>query len=204
MKLGIPARRFAIGGVLALILTFGVYTVVAFGASDSAPETVSAVAASGDATPKQAISTLVAEKPCELNAVPDLAGLDPRSAEVAKTSPFSQVAKPSARVSRAEVVASAKLRSSGSAAEVAQASTKVASVPFELAARWFETDNPIIADNRCVWVVEVQAPFQQVRSIDNRFIPPHSIYSVMVDQASGEGIGLLAGGAVINGAKIRN
>lgn len=56
-----------------------------------------------------------------------------------------------------------------------------------------DTNNPLVAPDRCMWLVTVDGPFQSVSSLTGAKEPAATSYTVLIDSASGDVLDLLAG-----------
>lgn len=55
-----------------------------------------------------------------------------------------------------------------------------------------DTNNPLVAPDRCIWLVTVDGPFQSVSSLTGAKEPVATSYTVLIDSASGDVLDLLA------------
>lgn len=73
--------------------------------------------------------------------------------------------------------------------------------PFERADKWLggaSAEESIVARDRCVWVVTVEAEFQ-ARSAPRGKVPPRfDVYTTMFDALSGQYLGVSAGSDAAN------
>lgn len=180
----------------AIALLIGVALVWSLGSEDAGAATASANPPAQDSI---TVESPVADLPCSHSAIPDLRGADARWVDQAKVNAFSQrLDRDKTPVSRAQAVADTREMSTGNAAEVQSAFAAAVQVPYRTGGKWFGDSNALIAPERCVWVVTVEAPYQVPRAPRGVDRPILTQYSVIFDAASGEGIGMMAGNNIPN------
>lgn len=148
----------------------------------------------GDASPGVAdapATPQVPDRPCVRDALPTLPpGLDARLVNAARQNPASLQRPESEQLSRQAAVEKAKAMSMDGSASAAAA----VEVPFSVGGSWLgDAGNPLVANDRCTWVVTVVAPFQQ-RSVPPGVTPrTFDRFTVLFDLASGQYLGVGAG-----------
>lgn len=201
---GIDLRR---GLATLILLTAGVATYSMVGsAGDASPYTSNddgSAAIAGPLPDRHAVATTS----CEIGAVPDRRDDDPRVQELFEVNEVSQAGREGSRaMSGAEAIALAKTVSSGPQGQVRNAPAFAVQVQYQTAEKWLSEEpgsNRLIAPERCIWVVEVAAPFK-IRSgpIGADLDKPLGIYTVLLDSLSGEYIGVVAGTPIVDRAEL--
>jgi hypothetical protein len=191
------SRKSLIAAVTgAAVITTAVLAVNLAMSSGGAPNVESApghTQASAAAPLKQAtVVSPVQDRACRLGAVPDLAGLDARVVDAAAVTGFAQPLRAgSSPLSRDAAIKFAQSRADSDAG-ISHPSAAV-SVPYSTAGDWFGDRNQLIAPSRCVWVVTVKAPFTPSHQLHGSKAIELDVYSLILDQASGQYVGMMAG-----------
>ncbi|HET7173772.1 MAG TPA: hypothetical protein VFI30_05800 [Nocardioidaceae bacterium] len=152
------------------------------------------------------VAPVVGNQPCDLHATPTLAtGTDQRLLDAAESNPASQPDSTSSGLNLTAAVNAARVLSSveqsASAAGVSGPAldsipAAAVEVPYQVGDGWIGghmLDNSLVALDRCVWMVAVQAQFQPSSAPASAATTSFSTYTVMFDSASGEYLGLGAG-----------
>jgi len=130
-------------------------------------------------------ASVIPDAPCDLEAVPTLpSDLDPRVAQMSKTSPFSQALDPQRALDR-DAALQQVIQASSDPSQVRMAAAS--RVPYSQATGVFRGgSNPLVAQTRCVWIVTVDGPFD-IDSYPAGPKPPQLHGATMaIDAASGE------------------
>lgn len=143
--------------------------------------------------------------PCVATATPTLSpGTDQRILDALKSNWASQADPPRAPMTRTDAVEAARAMSSlaqqaGLAGtELAPESMPAAAVraPYQAAEAWIGgsvQENSLVAPQRCVWVVTVDAPFTPRSAPPGVTVKPYPSYTTMFDGRSGQYLGVSAG-----------
>lgn len=224
-----PKGLAVVGG--SAIATAVIIGGVTYGASSNAPRDgdASRSASSRSASSADRASALAAasadgslaaavnDEACSKTAVPAFAdSADARIGAELKSNPASQADPDHSPMSRDEALAAARNLSAvatgadGSASKVDLSSlpSSVVQMPFDSANKWISgsvSENSLVAANRCVWIVTVNAPFQPRSAPDPSVRITFDSFTAMFDTLSGEYLGLSAGtdaGSLITGDEL--
>ena len=174
--IGIVITTLCVGAV------FGIASNAAVGATRSHEDSIQFVS-----------EGVVADVACEVGALPNLQNMSERQLEMVATNPFANKPADIDAVLTREDAANAARGSSTDLEGSIDALVAATQVPYILAAKWIGDSNELIAPDRCVWVVTVDATFTPQHGPKGAKLPTFDHYTVVMDAASGQGISMNAG-----------